>query len=129
MLLANLVPSLVILNFSFNAVRVMLAVIVAISLMAIALTIYYLIEPQKTFTDTVVIGSNDPILSTVGAFYLFAFAFLFFLSGGILVHMLPQLSRLRKSLHAAAIRINHRVVAIVILNLFLGWVAILCAVE
>ena len=120
MLLSNLIPSLVVLNLPIRVVRLLLALISTSSAVGLALCMFYLIEPQKTYTDTMAIGSNDPILATIGAFYLFAFAFLMILSGCVLVYMTPQLATIRRLVRKKVKKVKHRVIFIIALFVFLA---------
>jgi hypothetical protein len=47
-----------------------------VSVLAAALTFVYLIQPEKTYDNNVLAGSSfDPVVGTIGAFFLIAFLF------------------------------------------------------
>ena len=98
-LLANLVPSLVVLDFSLPTLRVLVGTFCALCILGCTLVMYFLIEPQKTYDvfndDSEVIGIGDPIVATMGSFHFIGFLYLTILSGAVLMRMIPVFTSLR----------------------------------
>eukprot|EP00048_Salpingoeca_helianthica_P012115 m.174866 g.174866 ORF g.174866 m.174866 type:complete len:905 (+) comp15329_c1_seq1:85-2799(+) len=119
MLLANLLPSLVVIDLPFKVVRAFIAMSAMLCVIGIALSTKYMIQPEETFTESVAGGLEDPMLAAVGATFVVGFSFLFFISIGILVYMFQPLQGLRKRLQRAVSTIRYRVWFFLLLMLFL----------
>ena len=76
MLFGNFIPSLVVLHLSQRLFLSIIAFLFFGFILAMALSMYYLIEPHKTFTDQVDVSSNDPNRSASGCFFFCGFSFL-----------------------------------------------------
>ena len=84
MLFGNFIPSLILLNFSQHIFFSIIVTLLVGFLLAMALIMYYFIEPQKTFTTYPNVSANDPNRSGSGAFFFVGFSFLVGLCLGIL---------------------------------------------
>lgn len=122
-LIIKMLPSLAVLDLHLNTYRTILGTFFLVSSLSAILAMAYLIEPQKTFEPSVVVGTGDPNLAMIGCFYFVGFSFILLLSGSILVHMVPQLSSARKGFKAIMNR--NRVTLFVSLMLFLGYAPLL----
>ena len=81
----NFIPSLVVLNLPTWLYLSMLSAMLAGSILGLAFSVVFLVEPQKTFDLNYAAGSgNDPILASIGVFFSFGFAFLVLLCAGII---------------------------------------------
>eukprot|EP00048_Salpingoeca_helianthica_P012116 m.174893 g.174893 ORF g.174893 m.174893 type:complete len:910 (+) comp15329_c1_seq4:2068-4797(+) len=109
MLLANLLPSLVVINLPFPLVRALLIVSAIMSFIAMVLCMVYVVEAAETYDMSENVGTLDPMLASVGVFYFFGFSFLFFICMGILAHMFEFVSKFRKMLHSGAHSFKFRV--------------------
>ena len=69
MLFVNLIPGIAVLQFSLRVTLMILALLFCCFLTGTALAMNYLVQPQDTFTHSVVVGTQDPILSTIGVFF------------------------------------------------------------
>jgi hypothetical protein len=96
LLFANLIPTLVVLDFSLVGLRISALVFSLLSITGIALCLAYLVEPHHTFTDSLVVGHSDPLLSALGAFYIFGFFYLLALSFTLFARTVPGLATLRR---------------------------------
>lgn len=116
-LLGNFIPNIVVLDLPFWAFRLVIAFFFTLSLAGCALVMAYMLEPQLTFTPSVVVGRGDPLLWSAGGFYFVGFSYLAMLSGGVLIHLIPHLNVAGKAL--AALEGRHRVALFLALCLFL----------
>ena len=124
----NFIPSLVVLNFRPWIYLSILSISFLGSVLGFVLSLYFLIEPQKTFDSSTVVGSgNDPILASIGTFFCFGFAFLAILCGGIITTALgkPSLTSILYRLLPIRVRAwSWRVIGSVALFTLLGWVSV-----
>ena len=84
MLFGNFIPSFIVLQLSRPLYISIILTLLGSFLLAMALIMYFFIEPQKTFTDHVDVGANDPNMSTAGCFFFVGMSFLAGLCIGIL---------------------------------------------
>ena len=82
-LLVNFLPSLAVLNLKPIVYCFIIFLMWCGATIGMVLCLVYLIEPQKTFSGTLNVSDNDPILSTIGAYFCIAFGFLAILCVGI----------------------------------------------
>ena len=84
MLFGNFIPSFVVLQLPRSLYIAIIIALLLCFLIAMAMSMYFFIEPQKTFTSHINVGAGDPNLSTSGAFFFMGFSFLVGLCLGIL---------------------------------------------
>eukprot|EP00048_Salpingoeca_helianthica_P012119 m.174936 g.174936 ORF g.174936 m.174936 type:complete len:912 (+) comp15329_c1_seq7:84-2819(+) len=122
MLLANLFPSLVVINLPFKLVRAIITLSAMMCAVGAALSMEYMIQPDETFTESVDVGVEDPMLASVGATYFIGFCFLLFICLGILAHMFESIQTIRKKIHRSVNSIRYRrVYFFLAFVLFLGF--------
>lgn len=93
---ASFVPNIAVLKMPFWAMKASFAAIFILSVLSSALVMVFMIEPQKTFTSSLVGGSGDPLLSAAGCFYFVSFAYMAILTGSILFHVSSGVKTLRQ---------------------------------
>jgi hypothetical protein len=121
MLWANFIPSLAVLEFSPRVFHGILAFISSGLLIGMALFMYYLIEPQKTFIESNVTGTQDPIRAAVGVTLFIGFAFLLIITLSMMVNASPWgvMRRFREGAFAWAVTMRYRVTGALLLMVFL----------
>lgn len=116
MLFINAVPSLVVFGWPRPLYVASLLSLTFAFIVGAVLCLVYMIEPEKTFTTSVVTGTNDRGLVCMGAFFMWGFGFLAMLTGGILLRGFPSAdSSVRRVLPNG----RHRAAALMILLVFL----------
>ncbi len=94
---ASFVPSIAVLKFPFWVMKTIFACLLLAALVACSLVMVYMIEPQKTFTESVVGGTGDPLLAAAGCFYFVSFAYMALLAGSILFRMSGTVKTMREN--------------------------------
>ena len=126
--LVNFIPGVAVINLP---PIIPLATITSLLLGAVAgaaCCMALLIEPQKTFTDTMLVGSMDPIRAAAGCFFFVGFMFMAAVSFGVLVRLpaiSPSWTRICKARPGWLLRMCNaiekpRAIAFVILFVILG---------
>jgi hypothetical protein len=118
LLFANMIPGLVVLDFSLVILRALSGMLALVTFGAMLVSFFLLIEPHHTFSDTPVVGHQDPLLMAIGGFYVFAFSYLFLLSGAVFVRTIPWLKSIRHRITGAAANKQH--IFFLAFMLFLG---------
>jgi hypothetical protein len=123
MMLGNLLPNLVVLRLPLKLYLLVLGSIFVCSLLGVMLSLFLLIEPQKTYWSSVGGGQILPFMLTVGCFSIFGFGFATILSLGIMIAAVPRTAkaagRVWERVLPTCIAKNYRVVGIVSLFAFL----------
>ena len=117
-LLANFIPGLVVLDMPLYLLRACVSVVCALCIVGCILTMYFMIEPRKTFDPSEVIGLGDPLLAAMGAYHFIGFLYLTLLCAAVLLRMFPTLNVIRRNMMAFTSR--HRVLLFCSLMLIFG---------